>query len=237
MHNTTRHSPGSGEKPGLSGAGSAIPHSVHTRAVDAGTAHLHRGNHDEVIDWPQSVKGALSGAGRRRLRAGKVADIHPSASFTITPGGPRLGHNSPGYFDVPARRVVEREGWTVMSNQSPLGVSRERVRVRTPMRCPICDSELNNVLVRDLGGVTANIIWQLHAGNCPDHGWFQTEVISRPPREIFPVTRPFGAARRIVIDGREHFAFSTVWNDIPAADRRRPVDPLDGQYWVAKRGS
>jgi len=105
------------------------------------------------------------------------------------------------------------------------------------MRCPICGSELENVLVRNLGGVTASIIWQLHAGECPEHGWFQTEVVSRPPREIFAVTQPFGAVRRIVINGREHFAFSTVWNDIPPEDRRRPVDPLDGQYWTAKQVS
>lgn len=124
-----------------------------------------------------------------------------------------------------------------MSTQSPRSFSRDLVRVRTPMRCPICNGELDNVLVRDLGGVTASIVWQLHAGKCEDHGWFQTEVVSRPPREIFAVTRPFGAARRIVIDGQEHFAFSTVWNDIPAADRRRPVDPLDERYWAVKRDS
>lgn len=124
-----------------------------------------------------------------------------------------------------------------MNDQPPRGLSRDLVRVRTPMRCPICASELDNVLVRDLGGVTANIVWQMHAGSCHEHGWFQTEVVSRPPREIFAVTRPFGAARRIVIDGREYFAFSTVWNDIPPDDRRRPVDPLDGQYWATKRVS
>lgn len=124
-----------------------------------------------------------------------------------------------------------------MSNQIPPGSARERIHVRTPMRCPICNGELGNVLVRDLGGVTASIVWQLHAGECTQHGWFQTEVVSRPPREIFAVTRPFGAARRVVINGREYFAFSTVWNDIPAADRRRPVDPLDGQYWATKQVS
>lgn len=99
------------------------------------------------------------------------------------------------------------------------------------MRCPICESELRNVLVRDLGGVTAGIVWQLHAGECPDHGWFQTEIVSRPPREIFPVTKPFGAARRLVIEGREIFSFSTVWNDVPPQERRKRVDPLDAQYW------
>ncbi len=99
------------------------------------------------------------------------------------------------------------------------------------MRCPICEGELRNVLVRDLGGVTADIVWQLHAGECPEHGWFQTEIVSRPPREIFPVTKPFGAARRLVIDGREFFSFSTVWNDLPPQERRKRVDPLDAQYW------
>ncbi len=122
-----------------------------------------------------------------------------------------------------------------MSTQYPHGLSRDMVRVRTPMRCPICDGALENVLIRDLGGISSRTIWQLHAGRCEEHGWFQTEVVSRPPREIFAVTRPFGAARRIVIDGREHFAFSTVWNDVPPADRRRRVDPLDGQYWATKR--
>ncbi len=68
-----------------------------------------------------------------------------------------------------------------------------------------------------LGGVTAGLFWQIHAGRCPEHGWFQTEVISRPPREIFPVNKPFGAARRIVVDGREVFSFPTVWNTPAAA--------------------
>ncbi|MBA2278678.1 MAG: hypothetical protein H0W06_13055 [Chloroflexia bacterium] len=99
------------------------------------------------------------------------------------------------------------------------------------MRCPICEGELRNVLVRDLGGVTADIVWQLHAGECPEHGWFQTEVVSRPPREIFPVTKPFGAARRLVVEGQEFFSFSTVWNDLPPQERRKPVDPLDAKYW------
>jgi hypothetical protein len=99
------------------------------------------------------------------------------------------------------------------------------------MKCPICGSELHNVLVRDIGGITADIIWQVHAGECPEHGWFQAEIVSRPPREIFPVTRPFGAARRIVIDGREFFAFSTVFNDLPGEERRKPHDPFESKYW------
>lgn len=109
--------------------------------------------------------------------------------------------------------------------------SRERLHARTPMRCPICDSELRNVLVRDIGGVTADLIWQVHAGECPTHGWFQTEVISRPPREIFAVDRPFGVARRVVIDGQELFSFPTVWNDVPPDIKRQKVDALDPRYW------
>jgi hypothetical protein len=103
------------------------------------------------------------------------------------------------------------------------------------MRCPICDGNLDNVLIRDLGGVTAGITWQVHAGQCGEHGWFQTEVVSRPPREIFAVTRPFGAARRIVLEGREYFSFSTRWNDLPANERRQAVNPLEAGYWATKR--
>jgi len=99
------------------------------------------------------------------------------------------------------------------------------------MRCPICDGSLTNVMVRDIGGLTAGTTWQVHAGECPDHGWFQTEVVSRPPREIFAVTKPFGAARRVVVGGREHFSFSTVWNDLPGDERRKPTNPLEAKYW------
>ena len=102
------------------------------------------------------------------------------------------------------------------------------------MRCPICDNELQNVLIRDIGGVTADLVWQLHAGECPEHGWFQAEVISRPPREIFPVDRPFGVARRLVLDGDEVFAFATVWNDAPPEVKRSRVDPFDPRYWRAR---
>jgi hypothetical protein len=99
------------------------------------------------------------------------------------------------------------------------------------MRCPICGEELSRVIVKDLGGITASIIWQLHAGECAEHGWFQTEVVSRPPREIFAVTKPFGAARRVVIDGKEYFSFSTAWNELGDAERRKPVHPLEAKYW------
>lgn len=99
---------------------------------------------------------------------------------------------------------------------------------RTPMRCPICERELEDVRVRDIGSVTAHLLWQLHAGRCPDHGWFQAEIISKPPREIFPVNRPGGVARRVTVDGREFFQLPTVWD---AMDARQQVDPFDPTYW------
>jgi hypothetical protein len=113
--------------------------------------------------------------------------------------------------------------------------ARDRVRVRTPLRCPICERELDDTLVRDIGGVTADLTWQIHAGRCPDHGWFQTEVISRPPREIFAVNKPFGVARRLVVDGKEVFSFPTVWNDLPTAAQRQRVDPFDARFWQVRR--
>lgn len=99
------------------------------------------------------------------------------------------------------------------------------------MRCPVCDQELTDVQIRDIGGVTADIVWQIHAGYCPVDGWFQAEVVSRPPREIFPVERPFGTARRLMLNDQEIFAFATVWNDEPIEVKRSRVDPLDPQYW------
>ena len=119
-----------------------------------------------------------------------------------------------------------------MENPTP---SRDRLHARTPMRCPICQGELQDTLVRDLGGVTADLIWQLHAGRCPEHGWFQTEVISRPPWEIFAVNKPFGVARRLVINGRDVYSFPTVWNDLPPEAKRQRVDPLDPRYWRVTR--
>ena len=109
--------------------------------------------------------------------------------------------------------------------------SRDRVQARTPLRCPVCRRELDDVLIRDIGGVTSDLFWQVHAGRCPEHGWFQTEVISRPPREIFPVNKPFGVARRMVVDGHEVFSFPTIWNTMPLDKQRQRVDPLDARYW------
>ena len=111
--------------------------------------------------------------------------------------------------------------------------SRDRAHVQTPLRCPICGRELDDTLIRDIGGVTADLVWQVHAGRCPEHGWFQAEVISRPPREIFPVNKPFGAARRLVIDGVEVFSFPTVWNNLPQERQRQRVDPFDPRFWEA----
>jgi hypothetical protein len=109
--------------------------------------------------------------------------------------------------------------------------SRDRIEVQTPLRCPICGRELAETIVRDIGGVTSDLVWQIHAGRCPEHGWFQTEVISRPPREIFPVNKPFGTARRVVVDGREVYSFPTVWNTLSPAQQRIRVDPFDERYW------
>jgi hypothetical protein len=115
--------------------------------------------------------------------------------------------------------------------------TRDWTRVETPLRCPICGRELEETIVRDIGGVTADLFWQIHAGRCPEHGWFQAEVISRPPREIFPVNKPFGVARRVIVDGREFFSFPTVWDRLPPAQQRIRVDPLDPRFWqVAPTG-
>jgi hypothetical protein len=111
---------------------------------------------------------------------------------------------------------------------------KDQVNVTTPMRCPVCDGPLERVMIRDLGGITADIVWRLHAGHCPDHGWFQAEVVSKPPREIFPVERPFGPARRMEIDGQETYAFATVWNDLSPAEKRSRVDPYDRRYWKVR---
>lgn len=118
---------------------------------------------------------------------------------------------------------------------STQGTARERIGTRTPLRCPICDGALANVMIRDIGGVTADLNWQVHAGQCTEHGWFQTEVVSRPPREIFAVDRPFGVARRVLVDGVEHFSFPTIWNDQDYETKRSKVDAFEAKYWRARR--
>jgi hypothetical protein len=101
-------------------------------------------------------------------------------------------------------------------------------RRRKPLVCPICGNQLTNVQIRPLGPVTADLTWELHAGRCPDHGWFQAEVISKPPREIFAVTRPGGIARKVLIDNTPVYSFPTIWD---STDRRTAVDPYDPEYW------
>lgn len=103
-----------------------------------------------------------------------------------------------------------------------------QARNQTPLRCPLCDGELENKRVKQIGDVTAQMRWEIHAGQCPEHGWFQTEVIDKPPREIFPVERIGGKARRVVIEGRDIYAFPTVWH---SKDPHSEVDPLDPELW------
>src|SRR5699024_3572854 len=118
----------------------------------------------------------------------------------------------PGWL---AGRVPVQQVWrrTAVVNARVIrsNVQRDNIRGRTPMRCPVCGGGLVNVQIRDLGGLTAGITWMMHAGKCPEHGWFQAEFSADPPREIFPVNRPFGTAQRIVLDGREYFEFVTIW--------------------------
>lgn len=115
--------------------------------------------------------------------------------------------------------------------------ARDQYNVSTPLRCPICGSMLQETMIRSLGTVTNKTTWQMHAGKCPEHGWFQAEVVGRPPRDIFAVHRPFGASRRLIVNGEEHYQFPTVWNDVEfdaRMDRVHPADPLDAQYWKAR---
>ena len=98
----------------------------------------------------------------------------------------------------------------------------------SPLRCPICDGDLEDKRVQPIGEVTAQLRWQIHAGRCPEHGWFQAEVISKPPREVFPVHRLGGATRRVQIEDRDVFAFPTIWNSM---DPHQDVDPLDPELW------
>ena len=112
--------------------------------------------------------------------------------------------------------------------------SRDQFNVETPLRCPICGGALKHTMIRTLGSVSPHTQWQLHAGECPEHGWFQAEVVGRPPRDIFSVARPFGASRRLVVNGQEVYQFPTVWNDAEfdlRMNKEHPVDPLDAPYW------
>jgi hypothetical protein len=101
-------------------------------------------------------------------------------------------------------------------------------RQQSPLRCPISGEPLKDVRVIPLGPVTGELVWELHAGRSEKHGWFQAEVISKPPREIFPVDRPGGTARQMIIGGRPVYSFPTVWD---STDRRTQVDMYDPHYW------
>ena len=102
------------------------------------------------------------------------------------------------------------------------------VRQQSPLRCPITGERLKDVRVLPLGSVTGEIVWELHAGRSETYGWFQAEAISKPPREIFPVDRPGGSARRVLIGGTPVYSFPTVWD---STDRRNVVDMYDPEYW------
>ncbi len=123
----------------------------------------------------------------------------------------------------------------VNSRILPMEAQRDNVRGRTPMRCPVCGGALERVQTRLMGGLTADIDWQLHAGRCPEHGWFQAEFTADPPREIFPVNRPFGTAQRVVINGREYFEFITAWGRAKIERRHfQDVDALDPEWWATE---
>ena len=111
---------------------------------------------------------------------------------------------------------------------------RDQFNVETPLKCPVCGGGLVETSIRTLGTITQETAWEMHVGRCEEHGWFQAEIVGRPPREIFAVTKPFGASRRLVIGDTEYYQFPTVWNDVELdvrLNREKPIDPLDAQYW------
>lgn len=111
---------------------------------------------------------------------------------------------------------------------------RDQFNVETPLTCPVCGGGLVQTAIRTLGTVTYNTTWEMHSGLCEEHGWFQAEIVGKPPRDIFAVTKPFGASRRLIVNGREVYQFPTVWNDADFnvhVNKEKPVDPLDAQYW------
>lgn len=111
---------------------------------------------------------------------------------------------------------------------------RDQFNVETPLVCPVCGGDLVDTGIRTLGTVTRETTWEMHIGRCEEHGWFQAEIVGRPPREIFAVTKPFGTSRRLIVDGIEYYQFPTVWNDVELdfrMNKANPVDPLDAQYW------
>lgn len=113
-------------------------------------------------------------------------------------------------------------------------ISRDQFNVETPLTCPVCDGVLVQTMIRTLGTITVNTVWEMHAGRCEEHGWFQAEIVGKPPRDIFAVTRPFGASRRLVVNDREVYQFPTVWNDAEFTlrmNKEHATDPLDAKYW------
>lgn len=129
--------------------------------------------------------------------------------------------------------VVVRKSLLMSSN------IRDRFNVETPLVCPVCGGDLVDTRIRTLGTITRNTAWEMHIGRCEEHGWFQAEIVGKPPREIFAVHKPFGKSRRMVIDGEEYYQFPTTWNDVDFETRMNKqnldLDPLDPQFWKPKR--
>lgn len=126
-------------------------------------------------------------------------------------------------------------GRVVVRNKSLMSTNlRDQFNVETPLICPVCGGDLVDTGIRTLGTITRNTAWEMHSGRCQEHGWFQAEIVGRPPREIFAVSKPFGVSRRLVVDGTEYYQFPTVWNDVELEvrmNKAQPVDPLDAKYW------
>lgn len=111
---------------------------------------------------------------------------------------------------------------------------RDQYNVETPLTCPICDGQLVETMIRTLGTITRNTSWEMHLGRCEEHGWFQAEIVGKPPREIFAVHKPFGKSRRLIVNDQEMYQFPTVWNDEDfdiRMNREKPVDAFDARYW------
>ena len=69
----------------------------------------------------------------------------------------------------PDRRRLVIPAWSTFVKPSNVLIPKDRVNTATPMRCPVCNGPLERVLIRDLGGVTDDLVLQLHAGHCPEH--------------------------------------------------------------------
>lgn len=111
---------------------------------------------------------------------------------------------------------------------------RDQFNVETPLDCPLCGGKLVDTMIRTLGTVAPHTAWEMHIGRCEEHGWFQAEIVGRPPSDIFAVTKPFGTSRRLIVDGQEIYQFPTTWNDVELdvrMNKEKPVDTYDRQYW------